>query len=50
MYGGSVNADDVRAYLSLKGCDGVLVGAASLNYLQFASIVNTAYQLATERE
>ncbi|HWT55845.1 MAG TPA: triose-phosphate isomerase [Candidatus Microsaccharimonas sp.] len=50
LYGGSVNADDVRAYLSLKDCDGVLVGAASLNHLQFASIVNTAYQLATERE
>jgi triosephosphate isomerase len=50
LYGGSVNDEDVRAYLSLKGCDGVLVGAASLNHHQFASIVNTAYQIATERE
>lgn len=50
LYGGSVNAEDVRAYLMLKGCDGVLVGAASLNHHQFASIVNTAYQVATERD
>jgi triosephosphate isomerase len=50
LYGGSVNDHDVRAYLSLKGCDGVLVGAASLNHHQFASIVDTAYAVATERE
>lgn len=50
LYGGSVNESDVRAYLSLKGCDGVLVGAASLNHHQFSSIVNTAYAVATERE
>lgn len=50
LYGGSVNDSDARAYLSLDGCDGVLVGAASLNHHQFATIVNTAYQLATERE
>lgn len=49
LYGGSVNDQDVRAYLSLKGCDGVLVGAASLSHHQFASIVNTAYAVATER-
>jgi triosephosphate isomerase len=35
--------------LSLPDCDGVLVGAASLNYHQFASIVDSAYQLVTER-
>jgi triosephosphate isomerase len=50
LYGGSVNDSDARAYLTLDGCDGVLVGAASLNHHQFASIVNTAYQIATERE
>jgi len=45
LYGGSVNDHDAKAYLSLEGCDGVLVGAASLNYLQFAGIVDAAYQL-----
>jgi len=48
IYGGSVNADDARAYLSLDGCDGALVGAASLNYQQFAGIVDVAYQLQSE--
>jgi triosephosphate isomerase len=43
LYGGSVTGDDAAAYLSLKGCDGVLVGAASLNYHQFASIVDQAH-------
>ncbi len=46
LYGGSVNADTVSAYLSIPGCDGTLVGAASLNYQQFAAIVDTAYRLS----
>jgi triosephosphate isomerase len=50
LYGGSVNDEDARAYLSLDGCDGVLVGAASLSSHKFASIIQTAYQIATERE
>ena len=50
LYGGSVDDHDVRAYLELKGCDGVLVGAASLNYKQFASIVDTAFRVQQERE
>lgn len=45
LYGGSVDAHDVRSYLELAGCDGVLVGAASLNYQQFAAIVDTAFKL-----
>lgn len=49
LYGGSVNDHDAKPYLSLEGCDGVLVGAASLNHHQFSSIVNSAYQVATER-
>jgi triosephosphate isomerase len=44
LYGGSVSADDAAVYLRLKGCDGVLVGAASLNYKQFAGIVDAAYK------
>ncbi len=49
LYGGSVNDQDVKAYLSIEGCDGVLVGAASLNYHQFAGIVDVAHQLQAER-
>lgn len=50
LYGGSVDEHDAAAYLKLKGCDGVLVGAASLNYHQFAAIVDSAYQLQLDRE
>lgn len=49
LYGGSVDENDAATYLKLKGCDGVLVGAASLNYKQFAGIVDAAYQLQRER-
>lgn len=49
LYGGSVNEHDVRSYLSLPDIDGVLVGAASLNYQQFSAIVSVAHQLQTER-
>lgn len=50
LYGGSVNEHDVRSYLKLPEVDGVLVGAASLNYQQFSAIVQVAHQLQTERE
>jgi triosephosphate isomerase len=45
LYGGSVNDHDVRGYLEVEGVDGVLVGAASLNYHQFTGIVDAAHQL-----
>jgi len=48
LYGGSVDKDDVGGYLEIEGCDGVLVGAASLNYIQFADIVETAYKLSNK--
>lgn len=48
LYGGSVNEHDVRGYLEVPGVDGALVGAASLNYHQFAAIVDVAYQLRTK--
>ncbi|PID98761.1 triose-phosphate isomerase [Candidatus Saccharibacteria bacterium] len=50
LYGGSVNEHDVRSYLELNECDGVLVGAASLNYHQFSEIVKNAHQVQTERK
>lgn len=49
LYGGSVNEHDVRSYLELPEVDGVLVGAASLNYHQFSEIVKIAHQVQTEQ-
>jgi triosephosphate isomerase len=48
LSGGSVNEKAAAGYLEIEGCDGVLVGSASLNYLKFASIVETAYKLSIE--
>ncbi len=48
LYGGSVDEHDVAGYLNVPGVDGALVGAASLNYVQFTAIVNAAHQLRTK--
>ena len=48
LYGGSVDEHDASAYLRLNGCDGVLVGAASLNYEQFIGIIDSTYRLQHE--
>lgn len=45
LYGGSVDDQIAGGYLALKGCDGVLVGGASLSYHKFSGIVDTAYRL-----
>jgi triosephosphate isomerase len=45
LYGGSVNPDTAGGYLAIDGCDGALVGGASLNYKQFSAIVDVAYRL-----
>lgn len=50
LYGGSVDDHDARAYLEIDGCDGVLVGAASLNYSKFARIVDSAYQMHRQQK
>lgn len=50
LYGGSVNADIAPGYLALDDCDGALVGNASLNYHQFADIVEGAHRLADRQE
>lgn len=50
LYGGSVDDQVAGGYLALPDCDGVLVGAASLNYKQFAGIVDSAYKLAHQGE
>jgi triosephosphate isomerase len=46
LYGGSSNPDNARAYLELENINGLLVGGASINYEQFASIIKTAQELA----
>jgi triosephosphate isomerase len=50
LYGGSVDNHSVSSYLSIDGCDGVLVGAASLNYEQFTGIVDAAHKLRLNPE
>jgi triosephosphate isomerase (TIM) len=48
LYGGSVDDQIARSYLELKGCNGALVGGASLNHHKFAAIVEVAHALARE--
>lgn len=48
LYGGSVDDQIVRGYLEVTDCDGVLVGAASLNYHKFSGIVASAYRMLQE--
>ena len=45
IYGASVDAEFVGGILGLEGVDGLLPGAASLNYHKFAGIVEAAYKL-----
>lgn len=49
IYGGSVDDQNAHSFLSLKGCDGALVGGASLNYHKFSKIVESAYRVQQER-
>jgi triosephosphate isomerase len=44
IYGASVEPDFVQDILGLEGVDGLLPGSASLNYQQFAGIVEGAYK------
>ncbi len=45
LYGGSVDDQIVSGYLAIPGCDGVLVGGASINYHKFSGIIDSAYRL-----
>ncbi|MEI8338499.1 MAG: triose-phosphate isomerase [bacterium] len=45
LYGGSVTSDTVSGYLKIRGCNGALVGGASINYKEFSGIVEQAYAL-----
>ncbi len=48
LYGGSVDDQSARSYLELEGCDGAIIGGASVNYHKFAKIVDAAYNLRHE--
>ncbi len=39
LYGGSVNAANVRSYVELASCDGCLVGGASLKAEEFSNMI-----------
>ena len=41
LYGGSVSPDNAAEFVSMRDIDGALVGGASLDAEQFASIVRT---------
>lgn len=49
LYGGSTNASTAYNILSFEGIDGLLVGGASLNYLEFTDIVEAADRLHASR-
>ncbi|MGB4762865.1 MAG: triose-phosphate isomerase [Candidatus Saccharimonas sp.] len=42
LYGGSVNLDNAKSYLSVQGIDGLLVGGASLDAHAFSEIIKKA--------
>lgn len=48
LYGGSVDEHIVRGYLEVEGCDGALVGGASINPYKFAAIIDAAYRMQHE--
>lgn len=49
LYGGSVDDHNAYSFLSLDGCDGALVGGASLHAHKFAEIVEVAFRIQQER-
>lgn len=49
LYGGSIDENTARGYLEIDDCDGILVGGASINYIKFASIIDSAYRLINNK-
>ncbi len=49
LYGGSIDENTARGYLEIEDCDGILVGGASINYIKFASIIESAYRLVNQK-
>ncbi len=50
LYGGSVDDQSAGGFLDEEGCDGVLVGGASLNYHKFSGIVKAAQKSLIKKE
>lgn len=48
LYGGSVDDQTAQGYLEIEGCDGLLIGSASLNYHKFSAIAESAARLQRE--
>ncbi len=44
IYGGSVDEDNAKNYLTESTCDGVLIGRASMNAKSFSKIINNLYK------
>ena len=44
LYGGSTSASTAPGFLGVEGVDGLLVGGASINYREFAGIIDAAYK------
>lgn len=40
VYGGSVNSENAKSFVAESGCDGLLIGRASINAKEFAKIIN----------
>lgn len=49
IYGASVEAEFVGSILNIEGVDGLLPGSASLNYIKFSEIVDSAYQVVSTK-
>ncbi len=49
IYGGSVDENNAGLFLDIDGCDGALVGSASLNYYKFSEIIEKASQIYLKR-
>ncbi len=49
LYGGSTNASTAYSLMALEGINGLLVGGASLNYLEFSGIVDAADRLQSDK-
>jgi len=50
LYGGSVDDQNALAYIQNEGCDGLLVGGASLNYAKFSGIIGSIYKYHHDKE
>ena len=50
LYGGSVDDTTARGYMEIKGCDGVLVGGASIHYQKFSGIIEGAYRMLHDQK